>query len=67
MLYLPLFNIKENLHFLNFEWIDLRNYFNLIKLHNILIDLNIHNNFFYNKVIKQLNLKLNKYNFKFSS
>jgi hypothetical protein len=65
-LYLPLFNVKENLHFINFEWIDLRNYFNVIKLHNTLIDLNIYNNFFYNNAIKQLNLKLNKYNFKFS-
>ena len=66
-LYIPLFNIKENLHFINFDWIDLRNYFNIIKLHNTLIDLNIHNNFFYSEIIKQLNLKLNKYNFKFSS
>jgi len=32
-----------------------------------LIDINIYNNFFYNNVIKQLNFKLNKYNFKFSS
>jgi hypothetical protein len=67
ILYLPLFNIKENLHFINFEWIDLRNYFNIIKLNNVLIDLNIHNNLFYNQIIKQLNFKLNNYNFKFSS
>jgi hypothetical protein len=66
ILYIPLFNVKENFHFLNFEWIDLRNYFNIINLHNVLIDLNIHNNFFYNEIIKQLNLKLNNYNFKVS-
>jgi len=67
ILYIPLFNIKENFHFLNFEWIDLRNYFNIVKLHNVLIDLNIHNNFIYNEIIKQLNLKVNNYNFKFTS
>ena len=66
ILYFPLLNIKENFHFLNFEWIDLRNYFNIIKLHNIFIDLNVHNNFIYNEVLKQLNINLNKYNFKFS-
>jgi hypothetical protein len=65
-LYLPLFNVKENLHFINFELIDLRNYFNLVKVHDTLIDLNVYNNLFYNNAIKQLNLKLNKYNFKFS-
>lgn len=45
----------------------MRNYFNIIKLHNVIIDLNVNNNFFYNEVIKQLNLKLTKYNFIFSS
>jgi hypothetical protein len=44
-----------------------RNYFNIIQLHNILIDLNVFNNEIFNTVIKNLNLKLNKYNFKFSS
>lgn len=67
MLYFPIFNIKENFHFINFEWIDLRNYFNLINLHNTFIDLNIYNNIFYNEIIKKLNYKLNNYNFKFSS
>jgi hypothetical protein len=67
ILYIPLFNIKENFRFLDFEWIDLRNYFNIIKLHNVLIDLNIHNNMFYNSIIRQLNFKLNNYNVKFSS
>jgi hypothetical protein len=38
-----------------------------VKLNNILIDLNIHNNLFYNQIIKKLNFKLNSYNFKFSS
>lgn len=65
-LYIPLFNVKENFHFINFEWIDLRNYFNIVKLHNVLIDLNIHNNFFYNEIIKQLNQKIVTYNFKIS-
>ena len=44
----------------------MRNYFNIIKLHNVMIDLNVNNNFFYNEVIKQLNIKLTKYNFIFS-
>jgi hypothetical protein len=66
ILYIPLFNIKENFRFLNFEWIDFRNYFNIVKLHNVLIDLNIHNNIFYNEIIKQLNFKLNNYNVKFT-
>jgi hypothetical protein len=44
----------------------MRNYFNIIKLHNVLIDLNIHNNFLYNEIIKQLNFKMNAYNFKIS-
>jgi len=66
-LYLPLLIVKENFHFLNFEKIDIRNYFNLIQLHNTFIDLTFYNNIFYNGVLKQLNLKLNNYNFKFSS
>ncbi len=51
-LYLPLFNIKENIHFINFEWIDMRNYFNIYKIHNNLIDFNVNNNFIYNEIIK---------------
>jgi hypothetical protein len=45
----------------------LRNYFNLVKVHNTLLDINIYNNFIYNGVIKQLNFKLNNYNLKFTS
>jgi len=36
-------------------------------MHNILIDFNVNNNFFYNEIIRKLNLKLVHYNFKFSS
>jgi len=32
-----------------------------------LIDLNIYNNLYYNQIIRQINLKLTNYNFKFSS
>lgn len=67
LLDLPLFEIKESTRFFNFEYIDLRNYFNLIFLHNTLIDLSIFNNVIYNDLLNNLNKTLSIYGFKINS
>lgn len=64
---LPLFEIKESTRFFNFEYIDLRNYFNLIFLHNTLIDLSVFNNIIYNDLLNNLNKTLSVYGFKINS
>ncbi len=64
LLYIPLFQVKESTRFFNFEWIDLRNYFNLIFLHNTLVDLSIFNNIIYNDLLNNLNKTLSVYGFK---
>lgn len=64
---LPLFEIKESTRFFNFEYIDLRNYFNLIFLHNTLIDLSVFNNVIYNDLLNNLNKTLSVYGFKINS
>ena len=64
--YFPLFNVKETVRFFNFEFIDLRNYFNLIFLHNSLVPLIelSKNNIIYNDLWNNLNKSLSVYGFK---
>ena len=64
---LPLFEVKESTRFFNFEYIDLRNYFNIIFLHNTLIDLSVFNNVIYNDLLNNLNKTLSVYGFKINS
>lgn len=66
MLYLPIFNIKHNLRFFDFIWIDFRNYINLINLHNTLVDVSFFNNTIYNEMLANLNLHLKNYSLKFT-
>lgn len=64
---MPLFEIKESTRFFNFEYIDLRNYFNLIFLRNTLVDLSIFNNIIYNDVLNNLTKTISAYGFKVGS
>jgi hypothetical protein len=64
---IPLFEIKESTRFFNFEYIDLRNYFNLIFLRNTLVDLSTFNNVIYNDLLHNLNKTLSAYGFKVGS
>ena len=63
-LYIPIYEIKETTRFFNFEWIDLRNYYNLIMLHNTLIDITQYNNLLYNDLVNNLNKNLSVFGFK---
>jgi hypothetical protein len=63
-LFLPLNEVKETSRFFNFEWIDLRNYYNLIMLHNTLVDISLYNNVLYNDLIHNLDKNLSTYGYK---
>jgi hypothetical protein len=63
-LYIPLNEIKETSRFFNFDYIDLRNYYNLILFHNTLVDISVYNNTLYNDLIKNLNNTLSVFGFK---
>jgi hypothetical protein len=63
-LYIPVYEVKETTRFFNFEWIDLRNYYNLIMLHNTLIDITSYNNLLYNDLVNNLNKNLSVFGFK---
>jgi hypothetical protein len=65
-LYFPFSEVKESFRFLSFEWIDLRNYYNLLIWHNTLVDLSINNNIIYNDLLKNLYDNLSLYGFKIS-
>jgi hypothetical protein len=65
-LYFPFNEVKESFRFFNFEWIDLRNYYNLLIWHNTLVDLSINNNIIYNDLLNNLYNNLSLYGFKVS-
>jgi len=64
MLYLPISEVKESFRFFNFEWIDMRNYYDLVLLRNTLVDTSVFNNSIYNDLLNNLSQTLHYYGFK---